>query len=145
MNFIYILTYLNLFRAKYQAPSLIYSNVISTSAQSWADYLAKTNQFIHSNDIYGENIGKLWNNGNITEAIINMINMGMSESVKYNYCIPEFNISLYGHFTQTVWVGSKELGIGVGINSNNYYVVMQFNPPGNYIGSFKKNVLCPYC
>jgi uncharacterized protein YkwD len=143
MNIIYILNYLNLFRIKYQAPPLIYSNMIATSAQLWADYLANTNQFIHSNDIYGENVGKLWNNGNITGAVIDTINMGMAESMKYNYCNPSFDMA--GHFTQNVWVSSRELGVGVGINSNNYYVVMQFNPPGNYIGSYKNNVLCPRC
>lgn len=47
-----------------------------------------------------------------------------------------------GHFTQVIWKGSRELGVGVAKSRNGQiFVVAWYTPPGNYIGSFKDNVL----
>ena len=47
-----------------------------------------------------------------------------------------------GHFTQVVWRESRELGIGMAKNrSGEVFIVANYDPPGNYIGSFEKNVL----
>lgn len=47
-----------------------------------------------------------------------------------------------GHFTQVVWKASKELGVGVEKNRNGQiFVVASYYPAGNYIRSFRENVL----
>ena len=49
-----------------------------------------------------------------------------------------------GHFTQVVWRDSLELGVGMARNRNGeVYVVANYNPAGNYLGSFRENVLAP--
>uniref|UniRef100_A0A7E4UMF1 SCP domain-containing protein n=1 Tax=Panagrellus redivivus TaxID=6233 RepID=A0A7E4UMF1_PANRE len=45
------------------------------------------------------------------------------------------------HFTQLVWKASKKLGIGIGKSGEGfYYLVVNFDPPGNYPGQFNDNV-----
>jgi len=49
-----------------------------------------------------------------------------------------------GHFTQVVWKGTKEVGFGVTKNeSGQYFVVANYFPAGNVIGTYKENVLVP--
>ena len=49
-----------------------------------------------------------------------------------------------GHFTQVVWRDSTELGVGMARNRNGeVYVVCNYNPAGNFLGSFTENVLPP--
>lgn len=49
-----------------------------------------------------------------------------------------------GHFTQVVWKGSTELGIGKadGMKGNLKctYIVGRYNPAGNFRGRFKNNI-----
>lgn len=46
-----------------------------------------------------------------------------------------------GHFTQIVWRDSRELGVGMAKNrSGQIFVVANYDPPGNFIGSFSENV-----
>lgn len=46
-----------------------------------------------------------------------------------------------GHFTQIVWRDSRELGVGTAKNrSGQIFVVANYDPPGNFIGSFAENV-----
>jgi len=44
-----------------------------------------------------------------------------------------------GHFTQVVWKGSKEVGMGV--SSDGHFVVCNYSPPGNWTDNFAANVL----
>ena len=50
-----------------------------------------------------------------------------------------------GHFTQEIWIGSTELGIGVASYEDNGWnweiVVANYYPPGNIQTQFKENVL----
>ena len=50
-----------------------------------------------------------------------------------------------GHFTQVVWKGTTELGIGRASNTKSNgmvctYVVGRYRPAGNFMGRYKKNV-----
>lgn len=47
-----------------------------------------------------------------------------------------------GHFTQVVWKGSTELGVGMATNGKKVYVVGQYRPAGNINTKeyFEKNV-----
>jgi len=47
-------------------------------------------------------------------------------------------------FTQVVWKSSQYLGCAKATSSNGWtYVVCDYDPPGNYVGLFKENVLPP--
>lgn len=49
-----------------------------------------------------------------------------------------------GHFTQVVWKGSKEIGVGRATSSGGRTVVVaNYRPPGNVLGMFATNVLPP--
>lgn len=64
------------------------------------------------------------------------------EITKPGYVFGRSNNPGTGHFTQVVWKGSKMLGVGVSKNSKNQtFVVCNYDPPGNYVGQYDKNVL----
>ncbi|CAF1527051.1 unnamed protein product, partial [Adineta steineri] len=48
----------------------------------------------------------------------------------YNYSSPGFS-SATGHFTQVIWLGSTQLGIGIALTNDNRtaYVVANYYPP----------------
>jgi hypothetical protein len=47
-----------------------------------------------------------------------------------------------GHFTQVVWKGSRELGVGWATGSNGWtYFCCNYSPAGNYQGQYQVNVL----
>ena len=52
-------------------------------------------------------------------------------------------VSFLGHFTQVVWKGSEELGVGLATDGKTTFVVGQYLPAGNISnpGYFEKNVL----
>ena len=52
-----------------------------------------------------------------------------------------------GHFTQVVWKGSQQLGVGVAFANNGRIavVVANYSPPGNYQNRFTDNVLPAQC
>lgn len=78
------------------------------------------------------------------------VDLWYNEGSQYNYSNPGFSPAT-GHFTQVVWVGSKQLGCAVGncpngvnVSGQNWQYPMYFceyNPPGNVIGYFAQNVL----
>ncbi len=78
----------------------------------------------HSSSIAADEATTLWYN----------------EYKKYNFSWPGFS-SGTGHFTQVVWKGSSRLGMGVArASSGYYYVVGNYDPPGNYADQFRRNV-----
>lgn len=49
-----------------------------------------------------------------------------------------------GHFTQVVWKGSKEIGVGKAVaKDGKHIVVASYRPAGNLIGTYAANVLPP--
>ncbi|CAM4752562.1 unnamed protein product [Rotaria magnacalcarata] len=123
---------------------MILNASLNAIAESYAQYLAVNNIFNHSlTPGLGENlyysyssIGINSMNGSIpTTAWYSGIAM-------YNFSSPGFS-SATGAFTQVVWLGSTQLGIGIGLTSDNRtaYVVANYYPPGNYLGQFATNVL----
>ncbi len=132
-----ILNRVNYYRNIHQAPNVSWSDVVQKNAQKWADNLASLDTLKHSEGIYGENLAFLPSN-NITRAI----DMWYSENTLYNYSNPG-SIMETGHFTQIVWIDSKYIGFGTALKGKNAFVVMQFDPPGNYFGRFEKNVKPP--
>jgi hypothetical protein len=63
------------------------------------------------------------------------------DEIKHHVFNAEPKTTGTGHFTQVVWMSSKELGVGVKRNSKGQtFVVCNYSPPGNFIGNYSKNV-----
>lgn len=51
----------------------------------------------------------------------------------------------YGHFTQVVWKGTKEVGIGIASDGKNQCIVVgSYRPAGNMMGDFSDHVPPPF-
>ncbi|XP_071455848.1 uncharacterized protein [Hetaerina americana] len=140
----------NAFRHRHAAPPLSISTQLCSHAQSWANHLAHTNSFHYKegerslgqnlfcrnthtlqSDVAGQEVASHW----------------YSAVRQYDYLkepdILHANVNA-GHFTQMVWVGSKELGLGKARSrSGKVVVVANYRPAGNISGQFQQNVLPP--
>ena len=134
-----VMNHINVYRKNHNAPPLTYSPIISEFSQSWADHMARTQVFEHSTDsMYGENIAMTSIAGTI--ALIQSIDMFYNEVELYNYSKPGFYPET-GHFTQLVWINTREIGFGVNVSSNGYtYISTNYDPPGNFLNAFNENV-----
>lgn len=48
-----------------------------------------------------------------------------------------------GHFSQVLWMASRQLGVAFAKSNSRIIVVANYLPPGNIIGQFKENVPPP--
>lgn len=61
----------------------------------------------------------------------------------YNFTANEYMPDA-GHFTQMAWASSKEVGFGLAFSPINFvFCVANYNPAGNYLNAFKKNIFPP--
>ena len=132
-------------RAAHSAPPLIWSDILATAAQQWANTLAAQDRLDHSDLTYGENIAVTWNLGTPTANVAAAVTIWYSEGSNYDWSRPSNPDQVDLHFTQLVWVSSVNVGAGVSIAdaTGHTYVVMEFDPPGNFIDQFRANVLPP--
>ena len=147
----------NAYRTTHHSPAMASQSSLNTTAQQWAEYLAKNALFQHSTAAQrnnaGENIYVYYTTATTvtvatlaTEAVKSWYN----EVKDYDYAIAKF-ASNTGHFTQVVWKASVGLGSGAasgikvinGVTYNAFYVVSQYAPAGNLTGAFAANVLKP--
>ncbi|KAF7990229.1 hypothetical protein HCN44_000034 [Aphidius gifuensis] len=135
----------NYYRDIHGVPPLKINDKLCKFSQEWATKLAKMGKMEHrKNSEYGENLYFKWSSNPkclVTgdEAVVSWY----SEIKDYKYGTDR-SASTTGHFTQVVWKDSTELGVGFSRNSKGeIYVVCNYNPPGNFIGSFGNNVLKP--
>ncbi|MBE9003091.1 MULTISPECIES: CAP family protein [unclassified Nostoc] len=144
----------NTYRATHRSPNITIDNSLNTGAQAWAEKIASSGNFEHSNTPnVGENIYASYT----SETSIDPTTLGngavedwYSEIKDYKYESPGFS-SETGHFTQVVWKGSTKLGCGAaqgtatieGNKYNAFYVVCQYATAGNVQGQFPDNVLKP--
>jgi hypothetical protein len=141
-----IVNYVNVYRAKNQAPPMMWDDSIYTVAKNWSNRLVSMHVIRHSgNNSYGENIAFFQGYGSDpVDLIKKAIDAWYAEFALYDFSKPGFSEST-GHFTCLVWVASTKFAISVSIDipSTEAYIVMNTSPPGNYIGEFDKNVLPP--
>ena len=135
----------NAFRANHGAEDLTYDETLAEAAQAYAEELAATESFVHSEATgYGENIAfyrasdpqqtidTLEGSAFATEQWYAEIN-----EPGYNFENPGYNTNPgTAHFTQIVWKGSERLGCGV----SGSYLVCRYEPAGNFLGEFNANV-----
>lgn len=111
------------------------------TAQQWAQHLADIKKLDH--DRSGQNVA--WSNkeGYSGEDVVKQWYREISE---VSFSDIESALDKHaGHFTQVVWKGSREIGIGRAFadNGRDVYVVCNYSPAGNMKGHVKENVLPP--
>ena len=136
-----ITDYVNTYRALHSAPPVIISDAINSRAQTWATELAYSGNFRHSSGSgYGENLAYFGGRSGSDEFFVKMaVDAWYNEISDYDFNKPGFS-GTTGHFTQLVWVNCDAIGYAVSRNGSSVYVVMQYSPPGNYLGMFTDNV-----
>ncbi|CAI9738262.1 protein PRY1 isoform X2 [Octopus vulgaris] len=138
----------NRYRAKHGVPTLKMSKDLCEMAQKWADHLASIKTLKHSpcklnGESVGENVAYKWTSDGEVLTGQNATDNWYDEIKSYNFDQGGMS-SGTGHFTQVVWKGSKELGIGRGCaEDGSYFVVANYRPAGNVLGKFEDNVFRP--
>lgn len=133
----------NEFRARHGVPALKLSKRLCKHAEEWARILASRGVLQHRNNSqYGENIFCLWSSNAQNNHVSGreVVENWYSEINKHIFNREPITLKT-GHFTQVVWKESRELGVGMAKNrSGEIFVVANYHPAGNFIGSFEKNV-----
>ena len=138
----------NNYRARHGVPSLAAAASLDASAQQWAEQLALTGQLRHSGTPdAGENLYfRGGSQPSADELATEAVGTWYDEIHSYDFSNGGYSPNT-GHFTQVVWRSCNELGVGVASGTiggmNCFFVVCQYNPPGNYMGQFEYNVLPP--
>jgi hypothetical protein len=139
-----ITAYVNVYRAKHQAPPMVWDNIIYSFSQSWSFVLSNNNLFQHSgNQVYGENLAYFQGYGTDTMMLLKKsIDSWYIEVTKYDFNNPGFS-SETGHFTCLVWKSSNKFAMGISINTQTQTALITMNttPSGNVQGQFDMNVL----
>ncbi|XP_053976943.1 uncharacterized protein LOC128885784 isoform X1 [Hylaeus anthracinus] len=135
----------NFYRSRHGVPPLRLSKQLCKTSQDWANILATRGRLEHRANIdYGENLYCMWSSN--PKTIVSgdePVNEWYAEEAQHQYGKEPTTLKT-GHFTQVVWKDSTELGVGMARNRNGeVYVVCNYNPAGNYLGSFTENVLPP--
>ncbi|GBN45725.1 Golgi-associated plant pathogenesis-related protein 1 [Araneus ventricosus] len=136
----------NHYRAQHGCPPLHLSYSICAVSQEWANRISTEDHFHHSNHTqYGENLFVIYMSNNSLPLLTaqQVVESWYSEHVFYPFDghITRDIIPKAGHFTQVIWSGSRELGIGRAISKNNrLYIVANYYPAGNVLRKFAENV-----
>jgi len=118
-------------RKAYGLEPLCWDRKIAEVAQNWADQ-RKDCQLIHNNSTYGENmaygpdLSGLW-----------ATQLWIDERYDYVYETNEcLNNKPCGHYLQLIWGTTRKIGCGRAKcnEGNNYMIVCNYDPPGNYQG-----------
>lgn len=130
----------NEYRAQHGTAPLRLSFQLSEAAQSLAVKLAQSEnlQFSSKSDVFNDSIAYTWGS-QLTGTLVSR--MWYEEGNNYDYQSRNLCKSTQ-HFTQLLWKGSQELGVGRARNKyDKEVIVVRYQPPGN-IGKFIDNVAC---
>eukprot|EP00930_Biecheleria_cincta_P012072 TRINITY_DN11540_c0_g1_i2.p1 TRINITY_DN11540_c0_g1~~TRINITY_DN11540_c0_g1_i2.p1 ORF type:complete len:342 (-),score=38.02 TRINITY_DN11540_c0_g1_i2:283-1212(-) len=138
-----ILALHNIYRCMHGAPALEWEATVAASAQAWAN----NGVYKHSTGgPYGENLawGSPSRSGtDSTKAWYNEVQF-TKNGLASSFTDSTDPSKAIGHYTALVWNSTTKLGCGKGTatvngNSGDFWVC-QYDPPGNYVGQFNKNV-----
>lgn len=132
----------NRYRAKHCAAALTWSAKLADVAQRWANALRDRGcQFGHSGGSYGENLAA-GTKGTLDPAAV--VKMWYDEIAQYRFPDGGFSMET-GHFTQVVWRGTQRVGCGHSQCKGMDIYVCEYDPPGNWEGQYRDNVLPRGC
>lgn len=131
-------------RAHHCAPPLQWSDELATVARSWALELQRNGcAFEHNRQTrYGENLSFFAPVGSLSPDEI--VAGWYDEHSAYDFAKGDFDFST-GHFSQVVWRATERLGCGQSQCNGGELWVCNYDPPGNLMGAFGKNVLPTSC
>jgi uncharacterized protein YkwD len=134
----------NVYRAKHGSPPLSLNPQLNEVAQHHAEQLARTKQLAHSaQEQYGENLYAASGSNATPPRPEAVVDSWYNEIQHYDFNQPGFRPET-SHFTQVVWKGSHELGVGMAQAADGtWYVVANYRPPGNIDNQFATHVLKP--
>lgn len=129
-------------RRAHGAPPLSWSDEAARVAQRWANHLASTGRIEHGpmDELKQKSLGQnlaFFSGGTFTAKRTS--DLWYDEIKDYNFGKPGFSTNT-GHFTQLVWVGTKQVGVGRATKGQATYVVANYFPAGNVQGQFEENV-----
>jgi uncharacterized protein YkwD len=135
------LTAHNEYRKRHGVPPLKLDKEICKVAQNWANHLISRNVLQHSNNKdYGENLFCMTSsNPNFSVSGREAVEAWYNEIQCHQFGTEPTGLAS-GHFTQVVWKESVKLGVAFAKSGGRVVVVANYDPPGNYIGCFSKNV-----
>jgi uncharacterized protein YkwD len=137
-----LLDHHNRYRAQHCAAPLTWSPKLAEAAQLWANQLkAKGCAFEHSGGPTGENLAAGTSGALDARATVAM---WYDEIKGYSFQQPGFSMQT-GHFTQVVWRGTTQLGCGMSQCKGMDLWVCEYDPPGNWEGQYKQQVLPVGC
>src|SRR5690349_17493487 len=130
----------NVLRVQARVPQIVWDNSLATGAAVWAQYLARTGLFQHSDRNARRGIGEnLWYGAHgrfSPEAMV-----GLWGAERRNFVPGIFpNTSRTGnwydasHYTQVIWPVTQRVGCAVASNGRNDYLVCRYAPAGNIDG-----------
>ena len=129
----------NELRRKYNSPDLLEDNNLNIEADEYADNILlnepqKSNAY--ANGLYGENIIVIDKKEETT-----IFNKWADEEKNYDFTKKKYSKDA-SHFTQIIWKGTRNIGIGFSHDVVNkiYCIVALYNPPGNTLGEFEMNI-----
>ncbi|XP_050545537.1 uncharacterized protein LOC126907911 isoform X2 [Daktulosphaira vitifoliae] len=135
----------NYYRKKHLAPSMSLSKKLCKYAEEWAKYLSIKGVLDHRpSSPYGENLFCCWTSLPTYRVDGKEPVDSWYEEIKFHPFGREPTTLKSGHFTQVIWMSSKEVGVGVASGrSGQVFVVACYDPPGNFLGQFRENVPPP--
>jgi len=136
---------MNTYRRLHQASPLQHNCDLSSMAQRWADQLASQNMLSHSRATFrgqplGENCFMMSSSAGRPVSGGEVVDSWYSEIKNYNF--RTHSGSDTGHFTQVVWKGSQEVGVGKAVSRDGRtcIVVANYYPAGNFRDRHAENV-----
>ena len=141
----------NYYRKYHQSGPMVLTKVLNDYAQKYAETLAAKNTMQHSSDkdrkkLYGdwtgENLYYFWTSASgVTLNGAAAVDSWYDEIKDYDFKNGKSKGGVVGHFTQLVWKGSTQLGIGVARSSqNSVFVVANYHFGGNFNNDYLNNV-----
>jgi len=142
----------NYYRKYHQVGPLELTEKLNDYAQKYAETLAEKNTMQHSStsdrekiygDWTGENLYYFWTS--VSDLTINgaaAVDSWYDEIKDYDFSSGKSkNGGVVGHFTQLVWKGTTQLGIGVAKSKqNSVFIVGNYHFGGNFNNEYKSNV-----
>ena len=132
----------NKYREDHHVPELKLNKELCEIAQKYADHLVEINTMVHSHARFkgtamGEN---LYYCSGFTPDGGMPVTSWYDEIKDYDFKNGQSKGGVIGHFTQVVWKDSQYVGMGIGSKGNNYFVVANYFPAGNWDGQYTNNV-----
>lgn len=127
-------------RATLGLPPLNWDDRLATSAQAWADHLARTGAFEHAPENRSAPEGEnLWAGTKGYYAAEAMVGGWLAEKRNFRPGVFPNNsntgrVEDVGHYTQMIWRNSGEVGCAMSRSTREDLLVCRYSEAGNWIG-----------